>query len=132
MEKRVTSIQDVKLTELGSTSVFEIGDSEIITPLSKAIALQRERAVFIMNELSFHDFSIFSVPIVQPTVEENLTMTTFHNQSQIQIKEIEIFSVTSSSIVHLGSSELLHADSRIKHIRHFLREENSNSLQKGG
>ena len=122
MHKRMTSVQSVKLTELGSTSVLEIGDSKMITPTSRAIAVQRERAIFLMNEFNFRNFPIFSIPLIQPAVEEHMEMTTFQEQTYIQVDEIEIFSTTASSIIHLGSSERLHADSRIKHIRHFLRE----------
>ena len=122
MQKRVTSVQHIKMTEIGTSAVLEIGDSEVITPMSNAIAVQRERAIFIMIEFGFHDFSIFSIPIIQPAVEEHIEMTTFHQQTQIQVEEVEIFSATFSSVVHLGSSGLLHADSRIKHIRHFLRD----------
>lgn len=122
MIKRVSSVQNVKMTEIGTSAVLEIGDSELITPSSKAIAIQRERAIFSMNEIHFHNFPIFSIPIIQPIIEENIEIVFQHDQPQIVVEDIEIFSTTSSSIVHLGSSTLLQADSRIKHIRHFLRD----------
>lgn len=126
MNKRLSSIQNIKMTELGTSSIFEIGDSHLITPRSEAIAVQRERAIFLVNEFNFNDFSIFSVPIIQPDVEEEMETTINNEHPKIQVGDIEIFSVTSSSVVHLGSSDLLYADSRIKHIRHLLREKNNN------
>lgn len=118
MEKRTSSIQHVKLVTLSTSAVFEIGDSKEISPVSKAIAIQRERAIFLVDELHFQDFNIFSMPIPQPLAYESVDMVQINESPHIQVGSIELFSVSSSSVVHLGSSESIQTDSRIKHIRH--------------
>lgn len=118
MEKRTSIIQQVKLTELGTTAIFEIGDTKEITPVSKAIAIQRERAIFDVNELHFEDLFIFTMTIPQPPVDRSVEMIRINESPQIQVGHIELFSISSSSVFHLGSSESLQSESRIKHIRH--------------
>lgn len=124
MEKRTSSVQNVKLTTLSTGTIFEIGDSKEITPVSQAIAIQRERAIFHVNELHFQDFFVFSMPIPQPIADQSVEMIRVNESPYIQVGYIDLFSISSSAVVHLGSSETLQADSRIKHIRHlFERKE---------
>lgn len=129
MEKRTSSIQHVKLTELDTTAIFEIGDSQEIKPISKAIAIQRERAIFLANELHFEDFFIFSMPIPYPISDQSVEMIRINEIPHIQVGHIDLFNVSSSSVVHLGSSECLLSESRIKHIRHLFERKQQNPSQ---
>ncbi|UVI33292.1 spore germination protein GerPE [Paenibacillus spongiae] len=119
---RISSVGHIRITDIGITTVAEIGDSERIMPANYVIAVQRERAIFFQNEFSFLDWEIFFRPIVQPVVNENIKMTTINESPVIGVRNIDLFSVSSSAVFHIGSSDSLKAETRIKHIRHLLRE----------
>ncbi|MCL6606346.1 MAG: spore germination protein GerPE [Paenibacillus sp.] len=119
MASRVSSVGDIRITDV--SSVLEVGDSESITPVNHTIAVQRERAIFFQNEFNFRDYAIFFRPIAEQVLNENIRMTTT-NEFSIDVKKMEIFSVSASGVIHIGSSGFLRAESRIKHIRHLLRE----------
>lgn len=122
MTCRISSVGQIRITDIGSTTAFEIGDSEQITPLTHIIAVQREKAVFFQNEFNFRDYAIFFRPISQALLNEEIRMTTINESNVINVQKIEIFSTSSSGVVHIGSSETMRAESRIKNIRHLLRE----------
>lgn len=123
MNNRISSVGKIKINTVGSASALEIGDSEQMTPLNYTIAIQREKAIFIQNEIRFGQFDFFSKPFLQPVIHEPVRMNVSDDGSPIAVKQIKLFLVSSSSIVHIGSSQKLNAQSRIKHIRHLLREE---------
>ncbi|RCW51248.1 spore germination protein GerPE [Paenibacillus prosopidis] len=122
MTNRVSSVGHIQVTDSGSTTTLEIGDSEYITPLNHIIAVQREKAVFFQNEFNFRDYAIFFRPISQTVLNEDIRMTTTNKCSVISVLKIDIFAISVSGVVHIGSSETLRAESRIKNIRHLLRE----------
>lgn len=124
---RVSCVPLISIIDVGNTGVFEIGDSQRIAPTSNIIAVQREKAIFWENEFDFHDYSMFQEQIPQPFVYENIEMTTVHECPCIHVENIEISFVAASSTVQIGSSQTITAESRVKHIRHLLREK-SNDL----
>jgi len=122
MDYRVTTVGYMKLNTLGTSTVLEVGDSEKLTPFNYTIAVQREQAIFIQNEFRFSDYSLFSRPLLDPVIHESLSMKRTNVSPNIRVDRINMFLVNSSSIAHIGSSDNLIAQSRIKHIRHLLRE----------
>jgi spore germination protein PE len=119
---RVSAVGNLSILRAGNPAVVEIGDSKHLTPSSYVMAVQREQAIFIENEFNFRDYRIFLRPQLQPIVNENLKIATKQEALEIRVGKIDIFSVSSASIVHIGSSERLRSETRIKHIRHLLRE----------
>lgn len=122
MTNRVSSVGHIQIIDSGSTTALEIGDSEQITPLNHVIAVQREKAVFFQNEFNFRDYAIFFRPVSQTVLNEEIRMTTTNESSVISVQKIDIFAISVASVVHIGSSETIRAESRIKNIRHLLRE----------
>jgi spore germination protein PE len=120
---RVSSVRHINIVEVGTTSILEIGDSKQVEPVSFAIAVQRERAIFFENEFSYDDYSIFSREIPQPFINEEMEITTINESSMIKVETVDILNTSSSSVIHLGSSTSINAEARIKHIRHLLRED---------
>lgn len=123
MSNRISSVGKMKINTVGAATVAEIGDSKQLTPINYTIAVQRERAVFLEQEFDFVDYSVFTRPLLQPIVDEYVQMTRIQRCPYIVVQDINLFITSSSSIVHIGSSEQLNSQSRIKHIRHLLREE---------
>jgi spore germination protein PE len=107
---------------VGIDTVLEVGDSQQLTPVNYTIAVQREKAIFFENEIDFSEYEIFSRPLAQPVIHENFRMTRINETSHIVVHKADVFLLSSAAIVHVGSSQKLYAQSRIKHIRHLLRE----------
>ncbi|WP_282935843.1 spore germination protein GerPE [Paenibacillus sp. RC67] len=122
MDRRVSTVGYLKVNTLGTATVLEVGDSDQLTPFNYTIAVQREKAIFVQNEFRFSDYSLFSRHLLDPIIDESLYMKRTNVTPNITVNKINIFLVSSSSIAHIGSSENLLAQSRIKHIRHLLKE----------
>ncbi|MBO8171741.1 MAG: spore germination protein GerPE [Bacillaceae bacterium] len=123
LNRRISSVDLLDILESGDNAVIEIGDSRRISPETHVIAVQREKAIFFEHEFSFGDYEIFFRDIPRPVVSEDVEITTLHRSPVIQVKNIDIFSVSTSGVVHIGSGDNIRAEARIKHIRHLLRED---------
>ncbi|QYR22593.1 spore germination protein GerPE [Paenibacillus sp. sptzw28] len=122
MTSRVSSVGQIRITDTGATAVFEIGDSKQISPVNHSIAVQREKAIYFQNEFNFRDYAIFFRPISESVLNEKIRMTTINESAVIGVQNIDVFAISGAAVVQIGSSEALRAETRIKHIRHLLRE----------
>ncbi len=121
MNPRVTKVDDIRIMSVGSTDVIEMGDSVQVSPAANVFAVQREKAIFIEDEFDLQDYPIFTVPIPQPSVHEQIETFTTYDSPSIHVAHISIRSIAGSSIVHLGSSKTITSEARVKNIRHLLR-----------
>ncbi|WP_088105445.1 spore germination protein GerPE [Halalkalibacter urbisdiaboli] len=120
MFKRTSVTKNINVTNVSSGSIFEIGDSTGIRPRSRALAVQREMELFFGNEGNFEKYSIFTNPIPVPNVDENIKMTKYNQSPFIYVNHIDIISTAASSVLHIGSTKTIDAESRVKHIRQLL------------
>jgi spore germination protein PE len=83
------------------------------------MAVQREEELFFGNEGNFSSYPVYSEPIPFIPITENITLHT-HNQlsSCIKVNDINILGVSSASLLHVGNSQAIQMEARIKHIRH--------------
>ncbi|MFE5322983.1 spore germination protein GerPE [Paenibacillus sp. NPDC056579] len=123
MDARISRVGTINITTLGSATAMEIGDSKDIAPFNNTIAVQRERAVFLQSEMDFQDYSLFSRALAVPIVHEPIRINRINTCPLISVDHIHVFIISGSAVVHVGSSERLRSETRIKHIRHLLREE---------
>ena len=122
MNYRLSSVGKINIIVIDEASTLEIGDSNNINTTTYILAVQRERAIFYDNEFKFNDYEIFSIPISPPLITENIYQNHFHKYPIINVGEINIITLSSDSIVHIGSSNNLITESRIKNIRHLFQE----------
>ncbi|MBP1932406.1 spore germination protein GerPE [Ammoniphilus resinae] len=122
--ERTSKVDQIQIISLDDTSILEIGDSECLNPLTKAISVQREQAVFWKHEFNFEDYPIFARDIPVRSADEEMERETYHLNPLIQVGKVEVPFVASSSIIHIGSSRELHAEARVVTIRHLIREGN--------
>ncbi|KGX87795.1 spore germination protein GerPE [Pontibacillus litoralis] len=121
MDKRTSRVKQAKVISLLNSAIFEIGDGAEANLQSKALAIQKEGATFTGEEFSFSDFDLFKIELpqfkTQPAIEQN------HLQQSpyIDVENVEIIGVASSSLFQIGSLESIESESRIKHFR-ILRE----------
>lgn len=126
MLKRTSAVDALTVDSLQYSSVIELGDSTYIQGGNRALAVQREREIFFGSEGDFSKYAVFSEPIPLPIITERVIMETYHwPGANIKVGNIRILGVSSSSIVHVGNSNSVQMESRVKHIRH-LEQDNGN------
>ena len=70
MIQRTACVDKIKIDSVSFSSILQIGDSEEIRALSRAIAVQREAEIFFDNEGNFASYPVFSEAIpIQPINE---------------------------------------------------------------
>ncbi|MFK2825527.1 spore germination protein GerPE [Bacillus sp. B190/17] len=122
MFKRTSVVKHIRVVTVSDSSVVEIGDSAAMKLGNRVLAVQRQTELFYGNEGNFEDYPIFSKAIPVLKTDENLAFTRYNLSPFIRVGHINIIGVASSSVLHIGSTGMIHADSRIKHIRQLLHE----------
>jgi spore germination protein PE len=119
MLRRLSVVNNIYVNSLGLGSVFQIGDSTNIRPLSRALAVQREYQLFYDEEGNF-EYPVFTKPIPQPLFFEKVYMAEMNEKPTIKVNNISVTAVSSSGVVQIGSTGDISSESRIKHIRQLL------------
>ncbi|KZZ84563.1 hypothetical protein AS29_010340 [Bacillus sp. SJS] len=109
------------MNTVGISSVFNIGDSREILPKCNVFAVQREAEVFYDNEGDFSRYDIFQLPMPRPIKSEFVNPVYFHEKPFIRTKFVKILAISTSGVFHIGSTDLIDAEARIKHTRQLFR-----------
>ena len=120
MLRRTSIVDSLKVDAVFFDSVIEIGDSSYIQSFSRALAIQRESEIFFGNEGDFNRYPVFSIPLYLQPVDDEFSMYTEHLQPVIKINSIDIIGASAASVIHIGSSNHISMESRLKHIRQLL------------
>lgn len=94
-----------------------------IKPISSALAVQREVPLFFTNEGDFSQFPIFSRDLPKVEVTESINMRIFNQNPIIKVNSIRIDGVSSAGVMQIGSTETIHTESKVKHIRKLLDQQ---------
>ncbi|MFY4774277.1 spore germination protein GerPE [Metabacillus sp. RGM 3146] len=105
---------------MGISSVFNIGDSDAITPRTKIFAVQREAEIFYDGEGDFSQYEIFNTPLIKPVKNETVNTSFCNEKHAINVQYVKVLALSSSAVFHIGSSNLVDAVARIKHTRQLL------------
>ncbi|WP_275980323.1 spore germination protein GerPE [Halalkalibacter alkaliphilus] len=125
MLKRTSIVHNIKVINVGLSSIFEIGDSLSISPRSKAWALQRQFELFYGNEGHFRD-PVFTRPLPKPDFDEHVCFVRYNESPTIKVNNIFVTAAAASSVLHIGSTQLIDSESRVKHIRQLLHGQEAN------
>lgn len=119
MDKRIAEVDNIHATSVEFSSIVQIGDTTKSRLHSKAIAMQIEDEEKLTEyDYEFRDFPFFSRKAKQPKeVHRERMFKAFNYHSSIKVRQADIISVISSSMVHIGNIAKLDGESRIKHIR---------------
>ncbi|SDH49734.1 spore germination protein GerPE [Alteribacillus bidgolensis] len=117
MSKRTSIVKTLKVTDVTTSSVFEIGDAVNIRASSKAFAVQREHELFFTNEGDFEDYPIFTQEISKPIIDEQLNIHRYNDSPYIKVNKINVIGVAASGVFQIGSTKNIENQSRVKHIR---------------
>lgn len=118
---RTSLVNEVILNSLRDSSVLQTGDTEKIQSSSAALAVQRESTLFGTYNLSYENYKVFSQGVLTPTCPPVKIKKTFHAIPFIQVGKVNILGVASASVLHIGSVNKITLQTRVTHIRHFLK-----------
>jgi spore germination protein PE len=118
--KRTSIVKNLKVLSVTSSSNLLVGDSFKLIARSRAIAVQRQIAVFFANEGEFEDYPLFTKEIPQPNIDEQVNMSVVHESPYIKVRNIKVIGVASSSTLQIGSTRFIDLESRLKHFRQFV------------
>ncbi|AGT31023.1 spore germination protein [Geobacillus genomosp. 3] len=115
--KRTSIVQSLHAETLIISSVLQIGDSERISARTRALAVQRQYELFFGSE-GERIFPVFAKPIPRwsspPPVASRRTL---HQNPVISVRSVRVLGISSSAVVHIGSTSIAETEARIKHIR---------------
>ncbi|MCM3595325.1 spore germination protein GerPE [Metabacillus idriensis] len=120
MINRLSIVNKAYVDSIGLSSIFQIGDSVDIVPRVKVYAVQREAEIELGSEGDLKQYNIYSELLPKPLITENIQTAFFHENPTIKVGAVKVTSISSSSVVHFGSSNTISAESRVKHIRQLL------------
>lgn len=118
---RTSVVRNIKVRTVVISSIFHVGDIKEISPVSTVLAIQRQISVFQGDEGNLEAFPIFSHPLSLPIITETAHMQVTHHSPYLYVDHIDILGLSTSSVLHIGSSECVRARNRTKHIRQLLR-----------
>lgn len=118
MQKRTANVNSIYTTSIVFSSIFNIGDTTLLDQHSKAIAVQKEAAVFTeADKLSFQDYSLFKQKANVPPRKHAVHLNAFHHSKTINVQNVSIIGVSQSSVFQVGSINNISSEARIKHFR---------------
>jgi spore germination protein PE len=120
LDPRISLVKTISVSDISTSATLQIGDSIEITPRTKSIAVQRQYELFYSDEGNFDAYSIFSATIPTLKIDKSLVFTKRNEGSTINVNYIDILSASSSSVLHIGSTKTINAESRTKHFRQLL------------
>jgi spore germination protein PE len=123
MLERTSVLNTVKVNSASFASTIQLGDSRTINGFSRALAVQREADVFYGKEGNFSNYLVFSEPIPFLPITEKITISTHNKLPVIKVNTISIIAMSSAAILHVGNSENISLEARVKHIRQLLNAE---------
>lgn len=122
MFKRISNVSYIHVNVAVSGSVVQIGDSKEIYGDAKALAVVREKPRFWGQEGDFQQFPIFTTPVPFTGDLQPLLMKKQNLSSQIRVGKVCIERISGASLLHIGSNEHANVESRLKYIRHIIKE----------
>ncbi|MFJ9499911.1 spore germination protein GerPE [Brevibacillus centrosporus] len=121
MNSRTSYVHSLTNISIDSSSVLQIGDSQKVDAQSYILAVQRDKVIFFENEFLFRDYVAFCEPFPLPSDCEPITTRTFHENPSIRVDKVNVSFAAASAVIHIGSSECVEMETRVKNIRHLVR-----------
>ncbi|KGX83900.1 spore germination protein GerPE [Pontibacillus marinus] len=126
MNKRISRVGDIHVNSLTYSSIIEIGDAVEATPNSRALAVQKEGAIFTDRDFPFNDFPVFTEELPYFDKKISIDQERVPCNPYIDVNSVHIEGISAASILQVGNLEYLDAEARVKHFR-ILREENDDN-----
>lgn len=119
---RTTVVKQVIVTSISSASTFMAGDCCKLSSQTRALAVQRQVAVFFPEEGEFEDYAAFTEDIPKQAITQQVQMRCIQESPNIRVNRVDVIGVAEGSAMQLGSTRLITLESRIKHFRQFVEK----------
>lgn len=132
---RTSIVDHLSIFSISQASLLHIGDSKQVRARNNVIAIQQATSNFEEDLYSFNDLEIFHRSEPLDFFDYEVKMCNFHANPIIKVHHVYVIGAAGSSIVQVGSTETIHNDTRIHHIRDFrtFREmKQAHEQKKGG
>ncbi|WP_037985566.1 spore germination protein GerPE [Thalassobacillus devorans] len=117
MNKRLVTLDNIKVSDVVYGSSFVIGDSWRATPFARVLAVQKEGAWFEEGRYKYEDYPIFTRQFKRLPSTDTVEDIHYHHNPTINVESVRINGVSTSSMIQVGSLGILEAESRVKHFR---------------
>lgn len=119
---RTSTVEELFVRDVTLGSIVKAGDTSRLAATSLALAVQRQVETFRSREgddlLSRHP--AFTEPIPVPLPGREGAMHIRNRSPRITVGCIDVTSVSSSSLLHIGCVKRLTLESRVLNIRHLI------------
>lgn len=116
---RLSSVDEIKIENITSSASLQIGDSRHIDLNSRALAVQKEWTSFDGDEGDLTLFDLYTQKLPQPDLSNSVHFTIENVVPIIKVAGLRAIAIAAASTVHIGSTGVIDAESRIKHFRHY-------------
>ena len=113
-------MQDAKVNNILTASIFQVGDVHGINTKSKAFALQRTYPIFDSSEANVDEYPIFSYKEPPLVLSHPIHVRTQNICPYIYVNHIHITSAAAASVLQLGNSESIYSNSKVRHVRQII------------
>lgn len=118
---RTSIVNNIIVAAVSAASTFIVGDAVRITSSTKALAVQRQVAVFFEAEGEFTDYDIFTAEIPRPVVHSKVCMQVIQDSPFIKVNSIDVIGVSEASALQIGATRNISLEARLKHFRQFVQ-----------
>lgn len=121
IQSRNTTLKCLFVNTVSTSGIVQFGDNQETNLKSKALAVQRAIPNYEDDEFRFASYPIFSLPklTLEPCATVNFTSCSPASNSNFRVGFVRTLGVSASSLLRVGTSGPLQAESRIKHIRQY-------------
>ncbi|OEF99592.1 hypothetical protein BHF71_08190 [Vulcanibacillus modesticaldus] len=118
---RISKVNNIKIINVISSATVITGDTKIIEPRAKILAVQREIPIFYEDEGNIYEYPLFLRPIPKPVALKIPVKTKVLNiKPLIEVDNIKILSIAASGVFQIGSTNFIDNQVRVKHFRQIL------------
>ncbi|WP_050614269.1 spore germination protein GerPE [Bacillus testis] len=117
MLSRSSHVRQLKIVNIGLSSIMQIGDTSYIDASSQALAVQQDTSYLEDDPDQFENYSVFRYRSPLPVIFEPIHMITNNKCLRINVDLLQVVGMASCSIVHVGNVRHARTATRILNIR---------------
>lgn len=120
---RTSLVDGIKIGAISEASHLQIGDTNKIHATTVNFAAQQLKPTFIMGmgDKFFEKFKNQQIPF--PVFQNEVRMSTFHENPFIQVGVVRSLAIAVSGVVHIGNLKHMEGEARVHHFRQLPEEE---------
>ncbi|MGM9987774.1 MAG: spore germination protein GerPE [Bacillaceae bacterium] len=117
---RNSNVQNIFINGISSGSVFQIGESNIISKRNNTLVLEKQIQQFNGKEGNFNNYPIFRRPINIPTIVDDVNMNIVNVCNDINVGTIKLTTIAGDSVLHIGTTNRVHGVAKVHKIDQYV------------